>query len=46
MPPKLDGPDYHHCGPEWGNAGCSIKPLDWTIKTPNNGPCCSPNGYC
>lgn len=44
--PILDGADYHHCGPDWGNAGCSVKPEDWTIRQPNNGPCCSPNGYC
>jgi len=47
QPPKLnDTEDYHHCGPDWDNAGCSTTPSDWTVRTPNNGPCCSPNGYC
>ena len=46
QPPILDGDNYHHCGPDYGNAGCSVKPTDWVIRQPNNGPCCSSNSYC
>ena len=45
-PPILSGPDYQRCGPEFNNSRCSTKNKDWEIQEPNNGPCCSPNGYC
>ena len=45
-PAKLDGEDYHKCGPDWDNAGCSVNPSDWVIRQPNNGPCCSRGGHC
>ena len=44
--PILSGENYHRCGPKFNFATCSLKPADWTVKQPHNGPCCSPNNYC
>ena len=46
--PILHGEEYHKCGPVRGNfSRCSTLPADWTIPgQPDNGPCCSENGFC
>ena len=46
-PPVLSGLNYHKCGPKHNHAICSTKKSDWKVKNlPDNGPCCSLNGYC
>ena len=45
-PPNLDGSLYQRCGPHFNNSRCSTDRADWTVREPENGPCCSQNGYC
>ena len=45
-PPILSGPNYQRCGPQFNNSRCSTNEKDWKIQEPENGPCCSPMGYC
>ena len=44
--PILSGSNYQRCGALFNNSRCSTNEDDWKVQKPNNGPCCSPNGYC